>query len=104
MSAMEKCLFQSNLSPTLILRCFSKTSFHQAMTFFVAHTQLFFRLYYLFQGQRTAQIKEETLVKTLMWLSPIISATVISLDAAENAIFYRGNPLMFGFRDLQRSL
>ena len=74
------------------------------MAFFVAHTQLFFRLYYLFQGQRTAQIKEETLVKTLMWLSPIISVTVISLDAVENAIFYRGNPLMFGFRDLQRSL
>ena len=34
-----------------------------------------------------------------MWLSPVFSVTVISLDAAENAIFYRDNPLMFGFRD-----
>ena len=60
---------------------------------------LCFRLYYLFQGQRMTKIREETLVKTITWLSPVISVTVISLDAVENAIFYSGNPLMFGFRD-----
>ena len=60
---------------------------------------LCFRLYYLFQGQRTTKVSEETLVKTLMWLSPVISVTVISLDAVENAIFFSDNPLMIAFRD-----
>ena len=59
----------------------------------------FFRLYYLFQGQRTSKIKEETLVRVLLWLSPIVSVTVTSLDAMENAIFYDRNPLLFGLRD-----
>ena len=58
-----------------------------------------FRLYYLFQGQRTSRISEEALVRALLWLSPIISVTVTSLDAMENAIFYDRNPLLFGVRD-----
>ena len=59
----------------------------------------FFRLYYLFQGQRTSRINEETLVRVLLWLSPMVSVTVTSLDAMENAIFYDRNPLLFGLRD-----
>ena len=38
-------------------------------------------------------------MRVLLWLSPVISVTVTSLDAMENAVFYDRNPLLFGLRD-----
>ena len=57
----------------------------------------FFRLYYLFQGQKVAFISEDGAMKFLYWYSPILTGLIMTLHIMESLMLHSDSPMLFHY-------